>query len=109
MITNSKQNCITDLSASLRRTASWRRELQNKYNDPRNGRAAETLDKLAGETNDLTDEAWEELRKFYNWASGTWSDAVSQASRHVEFRNVRTLPDFVNQLVGILSQPTVAR
>jgi hypothetical protein len=108
MITNSKQNCITDLSASLRRTASWRRELQNKFNDPRNGRAAETLNKLAGETNGLTDEAWSELKQFYNWSSGTWSDAVSQASRHVEFRNVQAFPDFVNRLVGILSPQSVA-
>ena len=108
MIANSKLNCITDLSASLRRTAGWRRELQKKYSDHRNQRAAETLDKLAGETNDLTDEAWEELRKFYNWASGTWSDAVSQASRHVEFRSVRTFPDFVNRLVDILSPQSVA-
>ncbi len=108
MIANSKLNCITDLSASLRRTAGWRRELQKKYSDHRNQRAAETLDKLAGETNDLTDEAWLELKPYYNWASGTWSDAVSTASRHVEFRNIKTFPDFVNRLVDILSQDSVA-
>jgi hypothetical protein len=108
MIANSKLNCITDIGASLRRTARWRRELQKKYSDHRNGKAAETLDKLADETNDLTDEAWEELKSYYNWASGTWSDAVSTASRHVEFRNVQTFPDFVNRLVDILSQDSVA-
>ncbi len=110
MIINSKQNCINDLSASLRRTAGWRRELQKKYvnNSRRNEKAAATLERLADETNDLTDEAFETLQPFYSWSSGTWSDAVSQASRHVEFRNVRTLPGFVNDLVGILSQPAVA-
>jgi hypothetical protein len=108
MIANSKLNCITDLSASLRRTAGWRRELQKKYSDHRNQQAAETLDKLAGETNDLTDEAWLELKPYYNWASGTWSEAVSLAARHVEFRSVRTFPDFVNRLVDILSQDSVA-
>jgi hypothetical protein len=103
---NSKQNCIDSLSASLTRTANWRRALQAKYsNDPRNGRAAQTLDNLAGETNDLTDEAWSELKPFYSSSSGKWSDAVSQASRRVEFqRNVRTFPAFVNNLVGILSE-----
>src|SRR5713226_8132291 len=108
MIANSKLNCITDLSASLRRTASWRRELQKKYRDHRNQRDAETLDKLAGETNDLTDEAWLELKPYYNWAYGTWSEAVSVSAQHVEFRIVRTFPDFVNRLVDIVSQDSVA-
>jgi len=103
MINNSKQNCIDDLSASLIRSSNWRRGLQSKFDDPRNGRA-ETLDKLAGETNDLTDEARSELKPFYNWASGKWSEAVSQTSRQVGFRNVNTLPAFVSSLVGILDQ-----
>lgn len=111
MISNSKQNCINDLSASIARTENWRRGLQAKYpNDPRNGRAAETLNKLADEANDLTDEAWSELKPFYNWASPTWSDGVSQVSRRVEFqRNVRTFPAFVANLVGILSQTSAAQ
>ena len=75
--------------------------MQAKYNDPRCGRAAETLERLAGETNDLSDEAWSELMPFYNWASFKWSDFVSQASRQVEFRGVNTLPAFVSTLVGI--------
>jgi hypothetical protein len=83
MINNSKQNCIDDLSVSLTRSSNWRRGLQSKFNDPRNGRAPKTLDKLAGETNALTDEAWSELKPFYNWASGKWSEAVSQTSRQV--------------------------
>src|SRR3979490_3218259 len=108
MISNSKQNRIDDLSASITRSANWRRALQTKFNDPRNKRAAVRLDQLAGETNDLSDEAWSELKPFYNWASGKWSDAVSQVSRQVEFRAVNSLPAFVSALVGILSQQTEA-
>jgi hypothetical protein len=107
---NSKQSCEDSLCGSLTRTASWRRGLQAKYpGDGRNGKAAETLEKLAGETNDLTDAQWEKLSKDYNWSSATWADAVSLASRHVEFqRNVRTFPAFVNDLIGILSEQNPA-
>ena len=99
MTINSKQNCIHDLNASLTRTANWRRALQTKFpNDPRNGRAAERLDQLATETKDLSEEAWDELQKFYSWASGKWSDAVSRASRQIEFRHVDTFPAFTSGL-----------
>jgi hypothetical protein len=101
MINNSKQYCIDSLTGSLKRTATWRRSLQSKYpNDPRNGRAAERLNQLAIEANDLTDEVFNQLQPFYNWASENWSEAVSQASRHVEFRNINTLPAFTKTLVG---------
>ena len=110
MTINSKQNCISDLCASILRTASWRRALQAKYiNDPRNGRAAETLSRLADEAVNLSDEQWAELQPFYSWASQTWCEAVSQAARHVEFqRNIRTFPAFVQNLVCILSEQRVA-
>jgi len=110
MTINSKQSCQDNLCGSFTRSAIWRRGLQAKYpNDPRNGRAAETLEKLAGETNDLTDEAWESLKPYFNWSCGRWADAVSLASRRVEFqRNVNTLPSYVNQLVGILSEQNAA-
>jgi hypothetical protein len=108
MITNSKNYCIESLSGSLKRTASWRRSLQTRYNDPRNERAAIRLDQLSHEVNELSDESWVELQKFYAWDSWKWSEAVSQASRQVEFRNVNTLPALVNTLVGILSQSNAA-
>jgi hypothetical protein len=105
MIDNNKQNCIDSLNGSLTRTANWRRSLQQKYpNDFRNGRAAEALHKLAGETNGLTDHAWSELRPFYNWSSPTWSEAVSAAARKVGFHNVNTLSDFAKTLLDILSE-----
>jgi cyclopropane fatty-acyl-phospholipid synthase-like methyltransferase len=107
---NSKQSCSDSLPASLRRTRDWRRGLKAKYpNDSRLGQAADTPDKLAGEANDLTDEQWQELAQHYNWSSGTWADAVSMASRRVEFQhNVRTFSAFVSQLIGILSEQNVA-
>jgi hypothetical protein len=102
---NNKQSCIDSLCGNFTRSAIWRRGLQAKYNDPRNARAAETLDKLAGEANDLSDEAWQQLKPYFSWSCGKWSDAVSLASRRVEFqRNVKTLPAYVDQLAGILSE-----
>ena len=109
MIKNNKQSCIDSISASISRTAKWRRGLQAKYpSDSRLGQAAETLDMLAGQTSDLSDEAWSELARFYGWNSETWHDGVSKASRLVEFQcSVRTFSDFVNNLVGILSEQHV--
>src|ERR1700709_1887137 len=99
---NSKQSAISDLGASLRRTAIWRRELSKKFiNDARNIRAAETLERLANEVNELSDDSWLLLAPHYSWCSPTWSDAVSLTSRHVEFRNVKTLPAFIDCLVGL--------
>ena len=107
---NSKFSCKDNLCGSLMRTAAWRRGMKARYpDDNRNGIAAKTLDKLADEANDLTDEQWSEIMPFYDWASATWSDAVSQASRNVEFkRNVRTFPAFIDSLVGILSDQNIA-
>jgi hypothetical protein len=109
MTVNSKQNCINDLSASVKRTATWRRELQNKYvTDSRNERAAEKLDQIADEIYNLTDEDWAALSPYYSWSSGKWADAVSQTSRLVGFRNVNTLRAFMVHLVGILSHSVAA-
>jgi hypothetical protein len=66
------------------------------------------LYQLAVEANDLSDDSWKQLEQHYNWASSKWSDAVSQASRQVEFRGVNTLPAFVDRLLSILSQPGIA-
>ncbi|WP_156179624.1 hypothetical protein [Bradyrhizobium sp. LTSPM299] len=108
MIDNKKQNCIDSLSGSLTRTANWRRGLDARYNDPRNGRASGLLVRLAGETSSLTDHAWSKLRPFYNWSSPTWSEAVSAAARKVGFHNVDTFPAFTETLVGVLSEQNPA-
>jgi hypothetical protein len=106
---NNKQSAISDLGASFRRTAIWRRELSKKFvNDGRNIRAAETLERLANEVNDLSDESWQALAGHYSWCSPAWSDAVSTASRHVEFRNVKTLPGLIDCLASVLSQNELA-
>jgi hypothetical protein len=45
------------------------------------------------------------LQPHFHWASEKWADALSQAARHVEFqRNIKTLPDFVQNLINILSE-----
>jgi hypothetical protein len=72
MISNSKQNCIEDMCASLKRSAVWRRGLPAKYNDPRCGKAASVFDRLADEMPGMTDEDWLEFKPFYNWSSGCW-------------------------------------
>jgi hypothetical protein len=94
---NDKQSCSDSLCASLLRTRDWRRSLKTKFpNDPRISRAAETLGRIAGETNDLTDEEWSTLSQFYNWSSGVWMEAVSQAARRVEFRLARFTRSSIN-------------
>jgi hypothetical protein len=108
MISSNKQNCIDSLSGSLTRTANWRRGLDARYNDPRNGRSADILAQLASETKFLTDESWTKLQGFYNWSSPTWSEAVSAAARKVGFQNVNTFPAFTETLVGILSEQNPA-
>jgi len=106
MIKNSKENMIHDVTASLRRTASWRRELCRKFNDHRNELAAKTLEELANVAPAVSDDYWSELLPYYDLNFSTWADAVSQASRHVEFRNIKTFAGFVDDLVSILSQPS---
>jgi hypothetical protein len=107
MTLNDKEDCAVSLKGCLLRTKKWRDGLQIKFpNDLRNGRAAETLERFANEATDLSGEAWAELKPFFNWTSGAWSDAVSQTARLVEFRNVNTFPIFIKILVRILSQPT---
>jgi hypothetical protein len=110
MISNiSKSNCIENMSASIKRSADWRRNLQTKYpDDPRNGRAADKLDRLANDLKEMGNEDWLKLKPFYNWASGKWSEAVSQTSRCVGYRGVETVSEFVSHLAGILSESAAA-
>jgi hypothetical protein len=78
-------------------------------NDPRISRAAETLARIAGETDNLTEEEWASLSRHYDCSSSVWAESVSQAARDVEFRHdVRTFHAFINNLIGILSEQNVA-
>jgi hypothetical protein len=110
MITNSsKENCTHDMSASVLRTAVWRRQLCTRFpEDARNIRAAEKLEQLTGEITDSSDDAWTELAPYYNWCSAKWSGRGFACIAACGFRNVKTLPAFVDCLVGILSQNEIA-
>ena|ERR1700730_5935186 len=105
---NSKTNCANDLSAAIKRTANWRRGLKDKYSDPRCERAADALDQLSADAQQLSDELFERLKMYYSWASGKWADAISTTGRQVGFRPINTLSEFVDQLVAILSQQSAA-
>jgi hypothetical protein len=104
-IDNNKQNASDSISRSLARTAEWRKNLQIRFpTDPRNGRASDKLRQFAEEAEGLTDCEWSKLQPFYSWSSERWSNAVSEASRRVEFqRNIRSFPAFVEDLTHILS------
>jgi hypothetical protein len=107
---NTKSDCINAIFGSLTRTSRWREGMKKKYpSDPRNGRAAETLARLANESCNLSDAEWSALQPHFHWASEKWSDALSQAARHVEFqRTIKTFPDFVQNLISVLSETSVA-
>jgi cyclopropane fatty-acyl-phospholipid synthase-like methyltransferase len=107
---NSKDDCIGSLCGAFMRTSRWRSSLQKKFpSDARNGRAAETLSRLADEAVNLTDEQWLALQPHFHWTSEKWADDLSQATRRVEFqRNVRTFPAFVQDLISVLSENSVA-
>jgi hypothetical protein len=52
-------------------------------------RAAETLEKLAVDVGDLSDEQWSALKPHFSggWASEKWRDGLSQAARSVGFHH----------------------
>ena len=107
---SNREPCTDSLRASLLRSRDWRRRLKAKFpDDKRISRAAETLDRIAGETDNLTQEEWDSLSRHYDCSSGVWAESVSQAARDVEFRyDVRTFHGFINNLIGILSEQNVA-
>jgi len=48
MILNDKQDCVESIAKVLERTSAWRKAIAVNFpDDPRNVRAAETLEKLA--------------------------------------------------------------
>jgi hypothetical protein len=68
-----------------------------------NRQRAKTLDRLAGETSELSDEAFFAISPYFNWSSAHWTNAVSLAARRVEYHHdVRTFSAFVNTLIAIL-------
>jgi hypothetical protein len=86
------------------RTRAWRRgPLKAKYpDDVRNARAADKLEQLSGEVQNLTEEQFAKLAPYYSWSSTHWSDSVSDVCRQVGFRYVDNLDTFVERLVSVL-------
>jgi hypothetical protein len=84
MNNENKTDCIESIVRGFERTSAWRKSISANFNDPRNLRAAETLDKLAVDTAGMTDDQFASVQEHFNWASLPWRNAVSQATRRVE-------------------------
>ena len=104
MIENEKIDCTDTLTFGLHRTALWRKKMATLYaSDSRNGRAAECLAELATRSNELSDEAWLQLKPHCGWASESWREAISKTARMVGFqKKIQDLPTFVEALIGVL-------
>jgi hypothetical protein len=102
-----KDFCISSLRATLIRTRDWRRGLKARYpEDPRLDKSAATLDKIAAQAGELSDEAFLVIEPHFDWCSSSWADSVSLAARRVEYSHeVRTFSAFVNTLIAILRVP----
>jgi len=107
MIDN-KTDCVDCLVRSLERSSVWRRSLSAKFpDDPRNQRAAETLDTLAVQAARMTDEQFALLQPHFSWASPSWRAAVSTSCRQVGFHNrSKEFDSFARALVHELSLPS---
>jgi beta-lactamase superfamily II metal-dependent hydrolase len=110
IFSNDKNDCIDSLTKVLESTASWRRVLVPKFDDPRNLRAAETLENLAVEASSLTDEQWSaiELHFTSGWNSKKWRDGLNQAARSVGFHHRAKGNFFVKVLLQNLSPANAA-
>ena len=110
MILNDKQDCIDSIAKVLERTAAWRKAIAVNFpDDNRNIVAAATLEKLAVDIANLTDEQWSALKPYFGWASGTWRNGLSQAARSVGFHNrAKDFNFFAKVLVQQLSQSNPA-
>jgi hypothetical protein len=62
---NDKQDCIESIVRILERTAEWRKTALARFDDPRNSKAAETLEQLAVDASGLTEEQWNALKPHY--------------------------------------------
>jgi hypothetical protein len=64
-----KQDCSESISQYLERTAVWRRSLAVKFpDDPRNQKAAETLEKLAESAERMSEDQWVTLKPHFGVA-----------------------------------------
>jgi hypothetical protein len=104
MNNENKTDCIESIVRGFERTSAWRKSISANFNDPRNIRAAETLDKLAVDAAGMTDDQFASLQEHFNWASLPWRNAVSQATRQIGFHNrSKDFGSFVRALAHELS------
>jgi hypothetical protein len=97
-----KADCIASLSASLTSTSRWRAQLSDR--DPRYGRAARRLLKLAGEAASLSDAQWQALQPHFH--SERWREAVRETSRDVGFAfRKASFAFYLKNLVRLLEAP----
>jgi hypothetical protein len=57
-----KSECIDAVVRMLERTSAWRRSIAPNFNDPRNVRACQILDKLAVDATGMTDSQFQSLK-----------------------------------------------
>jgi len=109
MILSHKSDCIDSIINVLEKTSVWRKGVSEKFEDPRNAKAYATLEKLADEAVNLTDDQFGQLRPYFNWASPAWRDGLFQAARLVGFAHKATgLDSFVRLLVRQFPQNEIA-
>jgi hypothetical protein len=106
---NDKNDCVESVVRVLERTSAWRKSISANFSDPRNVRAAETLDKLAIDAAAMTDDQWSALKPHFGWASVAWRNGLTQATRQIGFHNrQRDFASFVAALAHELSLSSVA-
>jgi hypothetical protein len=110
MILNDKQDCIESIAGILEKTSAWRSSTAAKFpGDPHNAKAAETLNQLAIDAANLTDEQWNDLQPYFGWASQTWRDGLVQAARLVGFAHrEKNFNSFVRSVIRQLPHSSVA-
>lgn len=105
---NDKPDCIESITKALKNTSTWRKSLTIRWpDDPRNALASGSLDQLAADAVNLTDEQWSELQAHYGWASETWRNSLNQTARQVGFfHRAGDLASFVRALLHNLPLPS---
>jgi hypothetical protein len=104
MTNENKLDCMESVIHVLKRTGGWRRAISVDFNDPRNVRAAVTLEKLAIEAAAMTDEQFNDLQPHFEWSSQTWRTAINNVARQIGFHNrSKDFGAFVRSLVHELS------
>jgi hypothetical protein len=102
-----KNEIIESIAKALCRTSSWRRSLTARFpGDHRNGKAADSLDKLADDVANLTDVQFEELQPYFGvgWDSLAWRDGLNLTARQAGFQfRAGDLAYFVRALIQNLS------